>query len=298
MKIKSIKPVVFAGTLIVGLIGCAEKTPTSNGTGGQVNTSPTTTETARIGGQVYYTGYDGGTNEYAIFVRTSRFLTVLDPLVARAEQVNITIPETTVQTQVDTIQQQYDSVGEKWSSRSKRRWTERFRNPTIWKIVPVAPGIASIKADRETRTESIWEKAEIRTIVVNSYTPQQVEMGRIRYNQGGSDQACTNCHNQAFSTGTSNGAPPHLLGRVADIDDAHAAQWIETGTTFDRTALVNVYGTPHRWNFASDAERDATVAYLRSIQTATAEDFARLVYEEELFETQVELGIKDGNIDR
>lgn len=293
---KSLVNIVLLGVGIALLQGCSE-TASTNGGGPNLKAID---EANRIGGTVYFTGIDDSTgfdkNDFSIFITTRRTVTVLDPTIATAVRSNITIDQATVADQIAQFQAAYDQAGEVWSQRSKDRWTRRFTNPSITKITPLKAGITAIKAEREGRTENVWEDAEIRTLVVNKYTAAQVEMGKQRYTTGNQiDVACTSCHGGDFNTASAS-APPHLLGRVIDIDDAHVAQWITEGRTFDRQVLQQ-YGTQHQWQFNSPAEEAATVAYLRSKQTPSEQDFAKLLFEEELFETKVELGLLQGTID-
>ena len=258
-------------------MGCAESTtPTNNNPNNKALTSGTV-----LGGTVYYTGFDNNVNNYDIFINTSRAITIHDPSVATANQEFVTVDAVTVAQQVEQIAALYAQAGENFSSGRRARYERRFANPSIWKIRPLKAGITTFSAESARRTESIWEKAEIRTIVVSAYSAQQVQQGQIRYESG--SPACTQCHNTSFNSAV--GAPPHLLGRVMEINDNDAAQWITTGAVKDR------YTNGHSWSFLNDTEKFATVAYLRSKQTTSKEDYAKLLFEEELAETKAELGL-------
>lgn len=253
------------------LQGCAETTtPGGNndntGDPTQKTGDDTTTIPDIIGGTVYYTGYDGGLTDFSIFINTGRTITVHDPSIATVTKVDISIDETTVQNQLDQLEQVYIQNGETVSSRRKGFWERRLRNPSFWKVTPLKAGITTIAAESRRGQESVWEKGEVRTIVISEYTPQQIQQGQQRYEGLNGGIACTSCHKDKFSS--LPGAPPHLLGRVSEISDKDAAQWINSGRVKDRVANQTLYGTTHAWTFNSDAEKFATVAYLRSRQTA------------------------------
>jgi len=306
------KSIFWLSILGIGLMqGCAETTTGTNDDNGgntpligksdaAVNDQKVTPV---IGGTVYYTGYDG-VNNYDIFIATSRNVTVHDPSVATAIKLTASdfpsITEAKVASQIAALEQVYTNFGETMSNRRKSFWERRFKNPSVWKISPVGPGITTISAESQRRTESIWENAEIRTIYVSEYTPQQVQQGMDRYtngNGGNNGFACSTCHKESFfqntatapSLGDTFNAPPHLLGRVIEINDADAAKWISTGAVKDRVVDQAKYQTTHDWSFTSEEQKFATVAYLRSKQTTDADAFAELLYQEEIEETTREL---------
>jgi len=268
------------------LQGCAQETPGTSTDGPSGKSGAGTT---LYGGTVYHTGFDGNVNNFDIYIRTSRTITVHDPSIVSVspvsefelEQAGLT--DALAQERVATLKQLYTDAGETKSARWESFWTRRFKNPSIWKLSPQKAGVTTISAESQRRTESIWEDAEIRTVVVSQYTPEQVEKGRQRYEGLSGGTACTACHNEAF--GDQQGAPPHLLGRVIEINDTDAATWITTGAVKDRIASVQ-----HAWQFPGGvSEQMATVAYLRSTQTTNAFDFAELLFQEEIDETKAEL---------
>jgi len=273
---KSLILIVFLGLLQ----SCAENSTNTTSTDPNQKSGTTDLSQAIFGGTVYYTGYDGVT-DFSIYVNTSRGITIHDPTVATAQQVNITVDDSTVATQVAEIEAVYTANGETMSTRRKNHIEGHLRNPEIWKIIPLKSGVTTISAEREGRPESIWSTAETRTVVVSDYTASQLEIGRQRYETPLGNTACTQCHNESF--GEAAGAPPHLLGRVLLINDSDVAQWITTGQVKTRQASV-----AHRWTFQSDEEKFATVAYLRSKQTPDEQAFAKLLFEERLTETKAE----------
>lgn len=270
----------------VVLHGCAEQDTATNGTGGP---NLKAGNASFVGGTVYNTGYVQGEGfNYTIFVNTRRNLIVDNPdpfsPIATAQQSTITVDSGTVATQLQELKSAYNEAGETMSANRESRYTQRLTNPSFWKITPMKPGVVAIKAESSrNRVESVWEKAEIRTLVIQNYTASQIQMGQQRY-ENDPQMACTTCHSVNFGT-----APSHLLGRVVEIDDISAAEWISTGSTKDRTAQGVAQG--HAWSFQSDQEKFATVAYLRSKQTPDEQTYAKLLYQEELAETRAELGL-------
>ena len=280
---------------VVVLFGCASETSTSPTGDGGVNNKLTGDGTAVLGGTVYHTGYiagEGGFN-YSIFVNTRRDLEVDNPdpssPVATRLKIDMTVNSVVVDAQLAELKAAYLEADptDPMSSRRERRYKSRLTTPSFWQITPQKAGIVSIKAVRDGRIESVWEVAERRTLVVSEYTATQVSSGESRYINGGTSMPCTTCHQETYTAAV--GAPPHLLGRVIEIDDASAAEWISTGRTKDRQAKSELYNTTHVWPFANDAEKLATVAYLRSKQTPDKNAYAKLLYLEELAETREEL---------
>jgi len=270
--------------------GLSGKTPTSD-----LNLTPNAQ--SLLGGTIYYTGYDGtdpnfGGNDFRIWLTTGRKIEIVDQSIARADEVTIDVPTDTVDLMIQRVNDARAQVGqEALSTRATDRLKRRYSSRKAWRITPLNPGITSVKAtrissrDNQVRPESIWQEAEIRTLVVADYQQVNIETGRARYEEGGSGGACANCHLSAGSTSAAS-APAHQLGRVLEINDAEAIKWITEGKALDRTAT----GTLHKWTFANDAEKQATVAYLRSRQTADLEELARLIFEEELKEVLADGG--------
>lgn len=229
------------------------------------------TSTQILGGTVYYTGYDG-TNDFTLLVSTSRELEIMDETVATAVRQSFPVDQTVV----DELIAEYKAIDPTLSANREQRLRERLQTATAWRITPNGPGITTIKATRSQNgtvdPESVWQNAEIRTLVVESYSSNQVAVGQQRYNANGS--GCKGCH----GTGEFD-APTHQLGRVIEISDENAIQWISTGKTLDRIANLS-----HAWNFANDAEKQATVAYLRTQQTKDVKELARLLFNERLEE--------------
>lgn len=229
--------------------------------------------TPLIGGTVYYTGYDGS-NDFSLLLGTSRDLEILDTSVATAVQRSVQVDSETV----DQLIAEYKAIVPNLSANREASLRSRLQNATAWEITPNKPGVTAIKATRMSNNqvdpESVWQDAEIRTLVVSAYNPNQVAVGEQRYNANSS--GCKGCH----STGQF-GAPTHQLGRVIEISDENAIEWISTGATLDRVADIN-----HAWSFANDAEKLATVAFLRTQQTKDVKELARLLFNERLAELQ------------
>jgi len=274
------------------LFGCADKpapTVSNNGNPGNVNTQPqsgTIPQQIVYAGTVYYTGYEpSGSVDLSLLIPTRRKIEVIDPTIAIVERENLEVPADVVEQRITQLEELFPGM----SARTVDRWRQRLTNPSIWRITPLKPGITGIKATRISsrtgaeRWESVWEKPEIRTLVVKPYSAAQIEMGRQRYeaqfNAGiGQMQACSNCHTgQVDVFGT---APPHEIGNVVEISDDDAVTWISSGSVKDRVASQNALG--HNWQFSSTEEAFAVVAYLRSKQTGNADDLARLLFESDI----------------
>lgn len=246
-------------------------TNVNNAPGGNSNiTLPT-----RLAGEVYYTGYDGGINDLSVLISTRRTLVIDDPSIATASLESIEIPTTTVDGMVAELK-----AIEEVSSRREQRLRERLATARAWRITPLKAGTTLIRATRTgsdgaVRPESVWYNAELRTLVVSAYTSEQIQLGETRYLNG--VPSCASCH-----TDPTSGAPTHEIGRVTEISDADAISWISKGTAGDRV-LVS-----HAWSFASEAEKAATVAYLRKQQTKDVADLARLLFDEVLAEAKTE----------
>jgi len=286
------------GLCLSVLFGC-ESNPTSSDVGSSGGNSKTLSELESIPGTVYHTGFvqnnPTGNSEFTLFVRTGRTIEIEDTTVATVAPALVNVDSEVVDLQLAEMQAAYDEAGETWSARRKAHMKDdHLTAPRFWKIIPLKSGVTAVKAFRSRdRWESIWEKPEIRTLVVTEYTQDQIEQGRQRYTAGGSGMACTNCHSDAFNSTV--GAPPHLLGRVIEIDDDAAIDWITTGRAKDRAASIN-----HAWTFNTAAnEERATVAYLRTTQTPSEIEFAKLLYQEELIELRehLELPPKASEID-
>ena len=230
---------------------------------------------SRLAGEVYYTGYDGGINDMSVLISTRRTLVVEDTSVATASLESINIPTTKVEEMITKLK-----AVEEVSSRREQRLRERLATARAWRITPLKAGTTLIKATRTgsdgaIRPESVWYKAELRTLVGSAYTPDQIQMGETRYLNG--TPSCASCHTDPASR-----APTHEIGRVTEISDADAISWISTGTAGDRVSVS------HAWSFSSEEEKAATVAYLRKQQTKDVADLAKLLFDEVLAEAKAE----------
>lgn len=269
------------------LYGCAESTNTNTtGPSNKIGPSANGDIPQRLPGEVYYTGYDGGLTDMSVLVSTRRTLVVEDPTVATAQQVSIEIPAATV----DEMIAELKATGEQLSQNRENRLRQRLANPTAWKLTPLKPGFTYIKATRppssrtgQIRPESVWYVSELRTLVVEDYTNGIINTGKIRYDQGSNGSpACASCHTDPLS-----GAPSHQIGRVTEISDTDAISWISNGRAGDRVFQTsNPAG--HSWSFTSEAEKAATVAYLRSQQTKDIKELAQLLFDEALAEAKAE----------
>jgi len=274
------------------LNGCAESTNPGDTDNPSNKITPSAGDDIpkRLPGEVYYTGYDGGLTDMSVLVSTHRTLVIEDPTVATAELVSIEIPVTTV----DEMIAELKAAGEELSTNRENRLRDRLANPTAWKLTPLKPGFTYIEATRpassrtgQIRPESVWYTPELRTLVVEDYSGDLINTGKIRYDQGANGSpACTACHGN-----TDGGAPSHQIGRVTEISDTDAISWITTGRAGDRVfesspGVQNAAN--HSWSFTNDTEKNATVAYLRSQQTKDIKELAQLLFDEALAEAKAE----------
>lgn len=116
------------------------------------------------------------------------------------------------------------------------------------------------------------------TVVVNKYPESALALGKKRYETDGPGKlkACKSCH----ETGDLN-APPHELGEVMYCSDAQLKSWITTGShdCYGREYTASV---EHKWEFASDAEVDGVIAYLRNKQSRDYETLTKIMFKRHL----------------
>jgi hypothetical protein len=219
----------------------------------------------------FFTGFDGKT-DYSILIPQFRSMSIDDPSVARIEQVKVKLSEATIQSLVQEAKAKnpnFDTV----------RFQRMFqRENSVNKIIPLKPGRTVIKTSggrggQTGRNQSGWGKSPNIDLVVTGYTEEQFNAGKVRYETdggGGSLKACKSCH----ETGE-QGAPPHELGKIMELNDKDALSWFKTGQAKGRTAKIE-----HKWGFSSDLEEAGILAFMRAKQTNDVESLTKLVFEE------------------
>lgn len=102
-------------------------------------------------------------------------------------------------------------------------------------------------------------------VLVAEYTADQINAGRNRYENASADSpACASCH-------VGDNGVDHSANRIGVCSDAEIAGAITSGTyaqdAADADAICGGYklNVNHSWQFASDEERDAVVAFLRTL---------------------------------
>jgi len=221
----------------------------------------------------YYTGFDG-TTDYSLLLPRFRTFSLEDPSIAKVENVKVTLSQSIIDELIAKAKQDNPDFED---SRFRQMLG---REQTVYKITPLKAGKTAIKTSggrggSAGRDQTGWSKSTNINLIVTAYTAQQLEVGKKRYmtdGGGGNLRACKSCH----ETGA-EGAPPHELGRIAEISDNQAMTWITTGKLESRTAKVQ-----HTWEFTTDEEQNGIVAYLRSKQTHDVETLTKLMVEEML----------------
>jgi hypothetical protein len=99
-----------------------------------------------------------------------------------------------------------------------------------------------------------------------------LEKKRYETDGGGTLKACKACH----ETGV-EGAPPHELGKINELNDVEALQWFKTGQVKGRVAKID-----HKWDFSSDTEEQGIVAYMRSKQAKDVDGLTKIQIEERI----------------
>jgi hypothetical protein len=217
----------------------------------------------------YYTGYNG-TDKFSIYLPSFRQMTIDDATIAKIEQETVTLSEATIAELVADQKAKNASFDEA----KLREMLSKTR--TVFKLTPLKPGTTKLRTASAGKgpTGTKWSQGQAVTLVVADYTAAQVILGKTRYSTEGEGKkvSCLSCHE-----GGANGAPPHALGSIMSLPDASAAKWITTGKVGSRVASIE-----HAWEFASTAERDGVVAYLRTLQAGDLETLTKLEFENQI----------------
>lgn len=221
----------------------------------------------------FHTGFDGST-DYSLLIPRFRSLKVKDESIAKVESVEVTLSATVIDELVAKAKAENPDF-------ESTKFKEMLgRKQTTYKVTPLKAGKTQLitsggRGGGQGKQQSGWGKSTNITLVVTEYTSDQLAAGKARYDTdggGGNLKACKSCH----ETGE-EGAPPHELGRIMEIPDKGALQWIKTGAYGGREASIE-----HAWEFSSDTEEKGIVPYLRSKQTHDVETLTKLYVEEML----------------
>lgn len=216
-----------------------------------------------------YTGIGGG-KDYSIILPGFRSYTSSDESIAKVEKVTVTLSETAIKDLIKDLKKVKPDADEACIKKMFAR--ER----SSYKITPLKAGTVKLKSARpkNRRSGGFKKNNETMTLVITEYTDAQLAAGEKRYTTdggGGNLVSCKSCHASG-----EEGAPPHEMGRVMEISDQEALQWIKTGQVGDRKAEK----VEHKWQFSSDEDEAGIVPYLRSLQTKDIETLTKLYFEE------------------
>ena len=238
-----------------------------------------------------YTGIDGGSSKFSLYLPSFQPYTVQDTSIATIESVQVTLPQATVDSLVADLQK-CAPAGMDTSKMSKMFNRQR----TVYKLTPLKAGETKLVQTAASGGSGMgasgmggagggghgggpsgkggssqWGSAKSQVLLVVNYKSDAVAKGKDRYTREGegNKRACASCH----ETGE-DGAPPHELGNISQIPDVAADQWITTGKLNGRVAKVQ-----HTWEFENQDEEDGITAYLRTLQTGDVEELTKLEFE-------------------
>lgn len=260
--------------LLLGLGACKPASDKKNNSGALAGRSGATdTNVDRGNGEggenelAFYTGIDG-VNDYSLLLPSFQTYTLSDESIAKIEEIKVTFSEATINELLAMVTKKHPELD---VERIKKRFS---REQTTFKLTPLKPGRTTISATRRGgRNNTAWKKGKTIDLVITQYDAAIVESGKLRYTEDGSGaslKACKTCHETA-----EEGAPPHELGRIMEISDKEALEWISTGKLGGRKAKI-----PHAWEFSSEDQEAGIVAYLRTRQTHDVEQLAKLHFAE------------------
>lgn len=210
-----------------------------------------------------YTGINA-TDKFSIYLPGRTSFVPKDAAIAKIEEITVTLSEATIAELIADRKAEDPNFDE-----------ERFRKTfpttqTAYKLIPLSAGTTTLTSTFKRRSNETVT-TEVNLTVVE-YAADAVQLGNTRYHNTagtGNKIACTTCHGGA-------GAPSHAMGKIMEISDAEALQWITTGKVKDRVASIT-----HTWEFDSDAEASGVVAYLRTLQTDDVEALTKMMFENE-----------------
>ncbi len=240
--------------------GGTDSTGGTDGTGGTGPEDGTGgTEDGILEDIAYYGGYDGQA-AFSFFVGYD-VVTLDDPTIARLEPITLVLEAAKLEAAIAAAK----AKDPKFNEAKARKFC-----PASAKVVRVTP----LKTGK-TKLHGIWDGSEPSNsdFTVYPYTPAQIAQGKARYlaaETAGTKRGCISCHGSGAS-----GAPVHELGYAAQYSDEQWAGWVTTGKLLGSTARI-----PHSWTFASEDEKKATIAYVRSLQSKDVGSFAQAYFED------------------
>lgn len=207
------------------------------------------------------TGVDG-TGQYTIFLPGRTEYQIKDDTIASIEGVTVTLSE-------GTMWELINAQKEKDPNFDEVEFRKNFpAKQTAYRLVPLKAGSTTMTATKNGTA------TEVKLNVVQ-YADNAAAVGEARYNDTtgtGNKIGCITCHG-------GEGAPSHAMGRIMQINDAEALQWITTGKVRDRVARIT-----HTWEFNSEEQSTAVIAYLRTLQTDDVEVLTKMMIEREFAE--------------
>lgn len=242
---------------------------TATGTGGTTTTGDGTG--AETPGSGFFLGFDGGKNDYSLLLSQGRNYTIKDTSIATIKKETVKLSAETIDTLIEDAKKSNPNLDA--TAENSLRQLLGCEQPAF-RIVPLKPGKTTMSGGRQGgNSQDRFGQSSNFNLTVSSYTPAQYDAGKQRYTTEGAGnlKACKSCH----ETVTEENAPPHELGYVMQLSDAQFIEWVTTGKTGTRTARIK-----HTWEFANEAQKLGTVAYLRAKASKDVETFTKLVFEE------------------
>jgi hypothetical protein len=242
---------------------------TATGTGSGTTTGDGTG--AEVPGSGFFLGFDGGKNDYSILLSQGRNYTIKDTSIATIKKETVKLSAETIDTMIADAKKSTPNLDA--NAENFLRQLLGCEQPAF-RIVPLKPGKTTMSGGRQGgNSQDRFGQNSNFNLTVTSYTTAQYDAGKQRYTTDGAGnlKACKSCH----ETVTEENAPPHELGYVMQLSDAQFIEWVTTGKTGSRTARIK-----HTWEFASEAQKLGTVAYLRAKASKDVETFTKLVFEE------------------
>ncbi len=210
-----------------------------------------------------HTGFDG-TDKYSLFLPGRTEFKVKDPAIASIEGISVVLSTATIWELIQA-QKAKDPNFDEAAFRKNFPATQ-----TAYRLIPLQAGKTVLLSTKNGKTSEV-------ALTVTQYSADAAQIGEARYTNAsgtGKKRACLSCHG-------GDGAPSHAMGRVMQISDAEALQWITTGKVRDRVARVT-----HTWEFDSEAESTGVIAYLRTLQTDDIEALTKMMFESEYADFQ------------
>ena len=256
-----------------------KKAPTSddaNKTNDSTNSPTQVDDIAAPYGKAWYLAYDGKTDYSAVFLDYSKDeLKVADESLVKLEDIKWRYSAQQIDKIIEEDRKDWDEYVEEEKASNNGKLPEGMSEtypekevredlsgsfPAV-KFIPQKAGTTEITLP--TYTEEGQTKLVTYKLHVYSYDQQLIAMGKKRYEVGGSGtrRPCMSCH----GGGGHKDAVPHQLGGALNASDQALLKWIKEGKHFDTDPDFKPAISSHKWEFASDQEEKAILAYLRSL---------------------------------